>query len=99
MEKVTIVLLVSRSEYIEQVLSLIELQDYDLSLINLIAVVDGDNELFVKIIGEMQILRSAMLNKDKILKNRLLFSIQNLNLANYFVRGKKLNRKSIKLFF
>ena len=77
MEKVTIVLLVSRSEYIEQVLSLIELQDYDLSLMNLIAVVDGDNELFIKIRNLIQKTKFAekltvMYNGEKVNKHDYL---------------------------
>lgn len=45
---VTIILPISREEYLSQVFSALEMMDCNRKLTNLIAIVDGDEELFVK---------------------------------------------------
>ena len=65
MENVTIILLVSREEYIEKVLSSIELLDCSSESTNLFAVVDSNNELFVK---TRNLVEKTRFNKKLVVK-------------------------------
>lgn len=51
----TIILTVSRSDYLEQVVSRIELLECDPTQVNILAIVDGDDALYIKVRNRIQL--------------------------------------------